>query len=771
MSKKRPTTLLIILCFVFSFSNTYSQTTKTEKPDLTSVLRLLENRYNVSFSFADKIIKGKKSVVPPSTLTLKEALQVIEDSTNLEFKILDNRFIAVRLPKRNRNRVRYLQEVFITNFLTSGISKTTTGAITLKPKTIGILPGLIEPDILQSIQALPGILSIDETVSNINVRGGTNDQNLILWDGIKMYQSGHFFGLISAFNPYLTRSVLVSKNGTSAIYGDGVSSTIDMKLDNNLNHSLSSGIGFNLIHADGFAKLPLSNKLEVQLSARRSITDGIETPTYKQYFDRIFQDTDITNNHSNTNQTISANEAFYFYDVGTKVLYDFSEKDKFRFNFTNIYNTLNYLEEASNTNSSEALSSGITQHNMAGGVTYNRQWNDSFSTDVQVYASNYKLEALNFDVLNNQRLIQENEVLDTGIKLQSNFTLTENFSWINGYQLQEIGITNLQDVNNPIFKSRIKKVLRSHSAFSEVTYLSNDNNTKFKAGIRGNYINKFRELNIEPRLSFNHRFLKAFKVEVLGEFKSQTTSQVIDRQNDFLGVEKRRWVLANNTTIPIIKSKQASVGLHYNNNMLLISAEGYIKKVDGITTRSQGFQNQYQFVNAIGSYEIKGFDFLINKQLKNASTWLSYSFSKNNYLFNTLNNSIAFPNNTDIGHAITFAGTYAINNLKLALGINWHSGKASTHPNAVNPIFDGSVNYNRPNSTNLDSYFRTDFSSTYNFNLSENSKAKIGISIWNLLNERNILNTYHVLDETNTVSKVENKSLGLTPNLSFRVSF
>lgn len=58
----------------------------------------------------------------------------------------------------------------------------------------GILPGLIEPDILQTVQALPGIKSIDETVSDINVRGGTNDQNLILWNGIKMYQSGHFLG-------------------------------------------------------------------------------------------------------------------------------------------------------------------------------------------------------------------------------------------------------------------------------------------------------------------------------------------------------------------------------------------------------------------------------------------------------------------------------------------------------------------------------------------------------------------------------------------------
>ena len=97
-----------------------------------------------------------------------------------------------------------MPEVIISNYLTSGILKDNTGATIIKPKSFGILPGLIEPDVLQTIQALPGILSVDETISNINVRGGTNDQNLLLWDGIKMYQSGHFFGLISAFNPYFT---------------------------------------------------------------------------------------------------------------------------------------------------------------------------------------------------------------------------------------------------------------------------------------------------------------------------------------------------------------------------------------------------------------------------------------------------------------------------------------------------------------------------------------------------------------------------------------
>ena len=86
-----------------------------------------------------------------------------------------------------------LEEVIVYKFLTTGLAKEQDGSISLNTEEFGIIPGLIEPDVLQTIQALPGIKSIDERVSDINIRGGTNDQNLILWDNIKMYQSGHFF--------------------------------------------------------------------------------------------------------------------------------------------------------------------------------------------------------------------------------------------------------------------------------------------------------------------------------------------------------------------------------------------------------------------------------------------------------------------------------------------------------------------------------------------------------------------------------------------------
>ena len=161
---------------------------------------------------------------------------------------VQNNCNEIVLPTKNEE----LNQVLIQVYLTPGLQKYLDGSTVLNTKKFGILPGLIEPDIMQSIQALPGVESTNESIANINVRGGTNDQNLVLWDNIKMYHSGHFFGLISAYNPNLTNKVIVSKNGTSAEYSDGVSSTINMYTKDLISNTFSCGAGINSISADAF---------------------------------------------------------------------------------------------------------------------------------------------------------------------------------------------------------------------------------------------------------------------------------------------------------------------------------------------------------------------------------------------------------------------------------------------------------------------------------------------------------------------------------------
>ena len=749
-----------------------AQTKFKDKLPLAQIILKLELKYQTKFTYLDQTIKGKISLMPDEDLALAEVLIFLKSETNLDFIYVSdtNIVISKRTNPFSDFITQKLEEIVITNYLTKGISKKSDGKVNIKIEDFGILPGLIEPDILQSIQALPGILSVDERVSNINVRGGTHDQNLILWDGIKMYQSGHFFGLVSAFNPYLTKEVNISKNGTSVKFGDGLSSVIDMQQSNSLDQDFKSGAGFNLINADAFAKVPLNEKAEIQMSARRSVTDFIFTPTYDQYLQRVFQDSDFFDSQQGNTQVLSNNERFYFYDIATKFLYDVTDQDQFRFNFLTINNNLSY-DQQPNDASQDPLKNSIEQTNFATSLEYLKYWNSKLTTTAQLYFTTYDLRATNFDIVNNQRINQDNKVDDLGIKINATNHIDSNLKLHGGYQFSEVIISNSEDADNPNFVSLVKEVVRTHSIYGEAEFTSVNKNTYARIGLRTNYIEKFSEFFTEPRLSVSHRLNNNFRLEFLAELKSQTTSQIIDLQNDFLGIENRRWILSNNEDIPIIKSVQAAVGIHYNKNKLLISLEAFIKNVDGITSRSQGFQNQFQFTNDIGKYQVKGVDFLINKQFKSFSTWLSYSYSTNDYTFDNLNEGHTFPNNIDIRHAATFAGTYSINYIKLALGFNWHSGKPQTLPSLTQNNANPQIDYAAPNSDRSSAYFRTDLSATYQLRLTNKMEASIGASIWNLFDRQNIINTYYAKNNEGEIKSIENLSLGITPNISFRVRF
>ncbi len=668
-----------------------------------------------------------------------------------------------------------LEEIVVIQFLTTGLTKHKDASIQLNTNDFGILPGLIEPDVLQTVQALPGIKSIDETVSNINIRGGTNDQNLILWDGIKMYQSGHFFGLISAFNPYLTNKVTLIKNGTSAKYGDGVSGIVNMETNNEIKTNFFGGGGLNLIGGDVYGQLPISKKLAFQFSARRSITDFLDTPIYNRFSDRVFQDSDINKNNTSDFNVIQ-NETFYFYDFTGKLLYNINPNHKLKVSFINSNNNLDYTESVVENN--RGSNSKLDQTNISVGASLESNWSSKLSTHINTYSTRYNLNSENITANTNQTLFQKNEVLETAIQLNTNYSVSNTLNWLNGYHFNEVGITNTTNVSLPPFKSNIKGVIRTHALYSEINYTSNNKKLNAKAGLRFNAIeninNTFNDQILEPRININYKLAKNLYAELLGEYKNQTTNQIIDLKQNFLGIEKRRWILSDGDSLPITKSKQFSLGFNYNKKDLFIGLEGFYKRVNGISTTTQGFQNQDHFNGEIGSYTAKGIEFLINKKTKTFSTWFSYTYNINNYTFKDITPN-TFPNNLDNRHTASFASAYTYKNIKLSLGINYKSGSPYTQPLAENPInlnnFPNTINYKEPNSARLPHYFRADASAIYSFTINSKIKASAGASVLNLLSRKNILNTYYRLNTNNEIETIESVSLGITPNLNFRVRF
>ena len=347
-----------------------------------------------------------------------------------------------------------------------------------------------------------------------------------------------------------------------------------------------------------------------------------------------------------------------------------------------------------------------------------------------------------------------------------------------GYHFSETGIANTQDVNLPRFRNYEKSVLRAHVGIANYHFTFNNYKSTINVGLRANYFTKFNVVLLEPRINAHYALGSGFSIEVLGEFKSQTTTQRIDFESDFLGVEKRRWVLSDELDVPIIKSKQASMGFVYNKENWFINIEGFYKLVDGITSTNQGFQNQFQFVKSKGEYTSKGLEFVLNKKTRRFSTWFTYMFMRNDYTFEDLVPS-KFSSNLDIRHTATIASTITFKKLKFALGLNWHSGKPYTAPQPGNEFIfhDGLpiIQYSLPNEERLPDYFRTNLSAEYLWDVSERLDAKFNFAILNLFNTKNKLNRRYALDidQNNEVrvNQIDELSLGLTPNFSFQILF
>ncbi len=665
-----------------------------------------------------------------------------------------------------------LQEIKANAILASGISKSPDGSFEIKPKKFGILPGLIEPDALQTMQQIPGVNSLDESVSSINVRGGTHDQNLFLWNGIRMFQTGHFFGLISVFNPNLAHTISIYKNGSSAFYGESVSSVVAISSTPETIEKNTFSAGINMINADVYAKYNLSKKSSIEISARKSITDFVETPTYKEYFNKVFQNTTITDFSEKQNINYRSDKKFDFYDATLKYTHKIGAKDQIVLDLITIKDNLEVFQSATVYDMNKSENNVLRQQNYGGNLSWKRNWNNYNTTKINVYNSAYELLANQKTTIGDQIVIQENTVNNNGINLENHHIINSRFSFSDGYQFNEIGVANLEQVTNPDFYRKVKDVLKTHALILEGKYNDTLSRIYFKAGARLNYIEKFKKYNVEPRIQFNYGINKSLNLELLAELKSQNSQQIIDLQKDYFGIEKRRWIVSNNSTIPIQRSKQVSLNLFYKKNNWLLDIENFYKKVSGIITSSQGFQNQLEFVRMTGDYEVFGTEMLVQKKMNHFLTWLSYTYNHNNYYFSNFEPP-SFPNNFEVMHTVSWAGIYEKNNFKIALGTKWSSGRPKTSPDfsQIN-LSDPVLVYNKPNNTNVHIFSQVNISSTYKWETTNGIQYKLGLSILNILNRKNEISEYYrVSSLTNSIEEVETFSLQRTPNMSFRVSF
>ncbi len=817
---------------------------------LPKAIEIIENQYNIKFSYIDSLIADKRitATIAPST-SLEKIIEILESKTKLHFTITGKNFVTIskftskddikvcgyiydeeQKPVKDiriffkskrtntitdengyfeNNTVPYnsvilisapgfrqkvlnasdflndnclkvslintteevLDEVLIQEYIAKGITLD-KNKINIDLSEVDILPGQVEPDILQSIQLTPGVNNPFETASGLFIRGSTPAQNLVLWNGIKTYQQGHMFGMLSAFNPYVAKEVNFSKSGVSAKYGDRIAGVVDIQSNKEIPKRFSGGAGFNMINADIVAQIPLiDNKVSLQVSGRRSFTDVLETFTYKKFSDRVFQNTKITDELS----LQESKNNFYYTDYNTNLIIKPSTKDNIEINTIYSKNDLDFGRD----NSILSFTDELITENEGYNIQWEHQYSDKTSQQVSGYYTKYLLN-YKFNTRNVDELIEveskNNRIQDIGAKYHLNFKLSDKHQLSGGYQFSNNTIEYSFSTTTPTYQlilDQDDRLLNTHAVYTEYTY-KDPKNFYFALGFRFNHYSELNSSYFEPRIHLEKYLTKNWTIHTTAELRSQALSQIRESVVSDLSLENQVWTLADEDRFPVITSHQVTFGSSFKKKTWNFDVDGYYKQINDITTLTSGFINPINNTFNIGESSVYGVDVFLKKKFNNYKTWVSYSYINTQNTFEDINNSESFPGNWNIEHTIKWSHFYKLKNFQFSLGWMWHTGKAFTNVAGVDE--SGSIiilDFGEINSNNLPVYHRLDFSAIYDFkfNRNHNTNYRLGLSLVNVYDRKNILNK-----EIRTTNSLNNRfinsdifSLGFTPNVSFRV--
>ena len=744
--------LFFILLGLSGFVYSQTQTDSSGETSLEEYLKEIEKNYHIKFSYSPELLKGKLYPGRLSGQNLDEILLSLSLSTGLNFNKLDEHYYYITLSSTEE-----LNRVVVEAYLTRGITKESDGSFRYKIKNFGLLPGLTDNDILESIQLLPGIANIDESATNFYVRGGLPDQNRQIWDGINIYHNGHLFGLISPFNPNAIDKISFYYKGTPARYGERAASVIEMRTYAQIPHKTHFEWGLNGIYSDFFLHMPLvKEKLSIQASFRRSYEDFFETPVFTNYEAKAFQNASINNDY------------FYFKDYHFKINFIPNEKQRFFVSFLHVDNDLESNTEQDMLEVIDFLDTENTGISIGWDWDVHPfwQWKNSFSH------SYYSLHYNNIEK-NNQELSldfhKRNSILDNFFSTSLQSHNNRNKSWEFGLQFTEKSVDYSLTEQKNIFLVLDKSYdyMRIFSAFSNFNI--NKNNYDLSIGLRANLYSDFGKVKWEPRLVFNKKITPRFHLQITGEIKDQVIWHLRNSFYNSFTLEDKIWRLSDFDKYPVITSYHTTLGGLFKTKNWMVDFDFYYKNIQGLTSYSLGIFNPNDPTLYTGEQKITGFDLFIKKDFRKIKTRLSYTFSDIKNRFDGFNGSKFFTSSSDVRHSFNTGISYKYKRLNFALGWIYRLGKPTSEiEDEEDEIYLEEINEYR-----LPDYNRLDFSSSYSFYFSETKKVKgkIGLSIRNLLNNKIIINKDFIGNSSigDDIKILNYYSLGMTPNFMFRI--
>jgi hypothetical protein len=556
----------------------------------------------------------------------------------------------------------------------SGMQATKMSAIEIPINIVKATPTLFgEADVLKTIQLMPGVQAGNEGFSGIYVRGGGPDENLLLLDGISMYNAEHMLGLFSIFQPEAVKKVTLYKGSFPARYGGRISSIIDIRTnDGNMEEShgtIGVGVISDKFHLEG----PIfKGKTSYSISAR-----GMHTILFDPLI-RI-----LSHSLSDEGSTVYGN--YFFYDLNGKITHRISDRDRLHLNTYYGRDALMAKDIEDNTDdqgSSYNDKSSILWGNALASLRWNHVFNGRLFSNTSVALTSYRMH-MGYDSKNT-------DVYSDGTKSKSNY----KFDYNSGMR----DITAMMDFDytpNPrhaikfggqyIFHTFIPETYSTKESEREDGHMITDTSyTNHSESLHGHEISAYIEddfaigkwldlnpgihfavfntqgkfyMSPEPRLSAKAIFGNGFSAKAsysrMAQYVHLLSSAMITLPLDL-------WVPITKSIKPVT-ANQYSLGVYCNNIPgWEFSIEGYWKDMDNILEYKDGVSfvgssQGWQDLVVMGEGRAYGVELFVQKTMGKTTGWIGYTLAKSERRFpgGEINFGEWFPYRYDRRHNIS----------------------------------------------------------------------------------------------------------------------
>jgi hypothetical protein len=657
-----------------------------------------------------------------------------------------------------------LNEVVVSANKENRVQDVKMGIEKLSTKMIKQIPmGMGEADIFKSSLLLPGVQSVGEAANGYNIRGGSIDQNLILFDGAPIINPSHFFGFFSAFNSDIIDDVTLYKSGIPAKYGGRISSVMDIVLKEGSKEKVNVSGGISPFTGRLMVETPLVRKKSSLIVSGRT--------TYSDWILGMMNDIRLKKSNAD------------FYDLQGLLTLDIDTKNSVSISGYISNDDFDYYKEYA-----------IKYMNLSSTVKWNHTFNSKLSSQFSAILSNYAYEldsrqdsssysSLNYSL--NQYLMRADFTYFPADKHKVAFGLNETSYFLSPGVRKPIGE----------YSQTISKTLENEQGLESSLYLSDDYEVSPKllisGGLRFNVFAAFGPATVNlynPDLPLSTDNLSGTvdysKGEIVKaypglEFRFSSRYVIVPDLSVKAGIQRNFQYLnmISNTTsmaptdiwklcdsyIKPQRGDQYSIGLYKNFRRKAIetSVEAYYKNLKNILDYKGGanlIMNDHLETDILnGNGKAYGVEFMVKKPLGVLTGWISYTYSRSFlkidgiYEEERINGGNYFPSNYDKPHDLK-----VVSNIRVSRRINfsgnflYNTGRPITYPVAYFNFYNVSrVFYSERNEFRIPDYIRMDLSATLNGNLKSKklNHSSLTFTAYNLLGRRNPYSIYFKVED------------------------